>query len=107
MTDESLGVLIILPDSHGSTNPIVTLAVSYYTASLFAYKWVCMRKFSHFVLFSVEEIESFLSTHHDFSVLSFANTVNLIVFQDVMPSEILEAESLGIEAGYAVGSTNP
>ena len=100
-------LLFVLPDAHGCTYPQVTLLVFDDAAYLLAFQRFRMREVLRLVALSVKQIESFFGTDDNIAVLSFADTICLSVFQNVVPSEILETERSGIEAGNSIRGSYP
>ena len=100
-------LLFVLPDAHGCTYPQVTLLVFDDAADLLAFQCFRMREVLRLVALSVKQIESFFRTDDNIAVLSFADTIRLSVFQNVVPSEILETERFGIETGNSIRGSYP
>ena len=107
VADKLSVLLFVLPDAHGCTYPQVTLPVFDDAADLLAFQRFCMREVLRLVALSVKQIESFFGTDDNIAVLSFADTIRLSVFQNVVPSEILETERSGIEAGNSIRGSYP
>lgn len=90
------------PDAHGGAYPQVALMVFDDAAHLLSLQNFGVRESKGLVVLSVEKIESFFRSDNHIAVLSFADAIRLSVFQNVIPSEVLEAECLRVEAGNAI-----
>ena len=66
-----------------------------------------VREILGLIVLSAEKIESFFCSDNHIAVLTFADAIRLSVFQNVIPSEVLEAECLRVEAGNAIRCTYP
>ena len=95
-------LLVILPDAHGGAYPQVALMVFDDAAHLLSLQNFGVRESKGLVVLSVEKIESFFRSDNHIAVLSFADAIRLSVFQNDIPSEVLEAECLRVEAGNAI-----
>ena len=100
-------LLVILPDAHGGAYPQVALMVFDDAAYLLSLQNFGVRESKGLVGLSVEKIESFFRSDNHIAVLTFTDAIRLSVCQNVIPSEVLEAECLRVEAGNAIRSAYP
>lgn len=99
--------VLILPNTHSTAYPKVALVVSDDTAYLFALEGFCVREWFGLSALSVVQVETFFCSYDDIAVVTDADAVGLVIFQDYSCAVIVETVGLGVQARYAVGGAYP